>query len=199
MPCRSHSARSAAQVGRVAEQVDGDDRAGARRDGRLDRRRIEVVVGADVGEHGHGADRGDRLGRGVEGVRRADHLVAALDADGAQRERERVGAVRDADAVRDAERGGGLLLEGLDLRAEDVATGVDDVDQCLLGAREELRPLALQLHQGDSHRTRQDTARLETQARHAFGRYRGPWFPAQTNSPRCPGSRASSTRRAPSS
>ena len=57
----------------------------------------------DVGEDRRRAGARDRLGGRVEGERRADHLVAAPDADRLEHEHERVGAVRDADRLRDAE------------------------------------------------------------------------------------------------
>ena len=90
-------------VGRVAEQVHRHDRAGARRDRGLD-------GGRDRGCRSRprcrrrpaSPDRGDRLGRRVERERGADDLVAGLDAERAQRDHERVGAVGHADAVRRA-------------------------------------------------------------------------------------------------
>ena len=54
-----------------------------------------------------------------------DHLVARPDAHRAQRDRDRVGAVRHADRVRGAAVGGELPLERAHLRAEDVALGVE--------------------------------------------------------------------------
>jgi hypothetical protein len=56
----------------------------------------------------------DRLARGVERERRHDHVVTGPDAHGAQRDRQRVGAVGDADGVIGA-RARELLLEGRDL------------------------------------------------------------------------------------
>ena len=64
----------------------------------------QQVLVVDVDEDRHGADPRDRLGRGDERVGRQDHLAAGRDADGPQRELEGVGAVGDADAVRDARR-----------------------------------------------------------------------------------------------
>ena len=92
--------------------------------------------GIDVGEDGRRADRADRLGRREEGVGRADDLVARADAQAAQRDAERVGAVRDADRVLDAQVLGGLLLEALDLGAEDEAARSQHARRDLL----ELRP-----------------------------------------------------------
>ena len=89
----------------------------------------------DVGEDRRRADARDRLGRRVERERRADHLVAAADAERVEREHERVGAVRDADRVRDAEVCGGLALERLDLGSEDEAAGLEDGGEALLRAR----------------------------------------------------------------
>lgn len=51
--------------------------------------------------------------------------MAAADAERVQCQRNRIGAVRAADAVRGAGPCGELALEGFDLLAEDVAAGVE--------------------------------------------------------------------------
>ena len=81
------------------------------------------VIGIDVGEDRRRTDARDRLGRRVEGERRADHLVAGADPERLEREDERVGPVRDADRMRYAEERRRLVLECLDLRPEDEAAG----------------------------------------------------------------------------
>ena len=88
-PCRSQSEISCVVLGRVAEDVDGDERLRARRDRGLDRGRIEVErARVDVGEHRRRAFV-DRAVRGRdERVGRRDHLVPGADA--------RRGACRDA-------------------------------------------------------------------------------------------------------
>ena len=48
-----------------------------------------------------------------------------LTPDGEKGDRDRVRAVRDADAVADAARGGEVLLEALDLRREDVRAALE--------------------------------------------------------------------------
>ena len=84
------------------------------------RGRVDVVgLRVDVHEHRRGPPAGDRPGRGEEGVRGRDHLVARPDPEGHQRDQQRVGARRDADAVGALAVGGDLPLQGLDLRAED--------------------------------------------------------------------------------
>ena len=99
-------------VGGLAVEVHGHDRARAvgderARGGRVERERVAL----DVGEHGHGARVHDRLDRREERVRGRDHLVARADAAREQRREQRVGAVRDAEAVSRAAVGGELLLE----------------------------------------------------------------------------------------
>ena len=88
----------------------------------LDVGRVEVQRRrVDVGEDGRRADARDRLGGRVERERGADHLVAGADPDRVEHEHDRVGAVRDADRLLDAEVLGRLALEALDLGAEDEA------------------------------------------------------------------------------
>ena len=87
-----------------AEQVHRHDRPRPRRDPRGDVLGVEVAGRrVDVGEDGRGAAPRDRLGGRVEREGRADHLVAGADAHRVEHEHERVGAVRDADRLRDAE------------------------------------------------------------------------------------------------
>ncbi len=89
---------------------------GARRDGLLDARRVEVVrprVGLDG--DGRRARVGDGEPRGDVGVRGDDDLVARPDAQRAQDQVQRVEPVADADAVARAAVGGELRLEGLAL------------------------------------------------------------------------------------
>ena len=108
---------------RPPEEVHGHDRLRPRRDPRGHVLGVEVQRGrVDVGEDGRRADACDRLGRRVERERGADDLVAAPDSERLEREDERVGAVRDADRMRDAEKRGRLVLERLDLGPEDEAT-----------------------------------------------------------------------------
>ena len=71
----------------------------------------------DVREHRRRATPGDRLGGRIERERGADDLVAGADLERVEHEHERVGAVRDADRLLDAEVGGRLLLEGPVVRA----------------------------------------------------------------------------------
>ena len=88
----------------VAEQVHRDDRLRARRERRahgLGRHAEGLRV--DVAEDGPGAGGRDRLGAGVEGEAGHDHVVAGADAERAQRDRERLGAVGHADRVGHAE------------------------------------------------------------------------------------------------
>ena len=82
--------------------------------------RIEIEgLRLDVAEHRHGAEQGDRLGGGEEGEARHQDLVARLDAEGAEREHQGVGAVADADRAGHAEEARERFLELLDLRAEN--------------------------------------------------------------------------------
>ena len=135
---------------RPAEEVDGHDRLRTRRDSRGDVLGVEVQGHrVDVGEDRRRTDTRDRLGRRVEREGRADHLVAATDAEGFEREDERVGSVRYADRMRHAEEGGRLALERLDLGAEDEATGVEDGGEALFELWNERRVLRFDVDERD--------------------------------------------------
>jgi hypothetical protein len=75
----------------------------------VERRRV------DVAEHRPGAGAGDGARGREEGVGRREHLVARPDAEHHQRDQQRIGARRDADAMRGLRIGrhGRLELAGL--------------------------------------------------------------------------------------
>ena len=73
------------------------------------------------------------------------------DAERAQREHQRVGAVGDAGGVARAEVGGELGLEGGDLRAEDEAAAVDDLGDLRVDLRAQRRERRLRVEQRDGH------------------------------------------------
>jgi hypothetical protein len=110
-----------AHVGRLAEQVHRHDRARARCDGaptgvRVDRQRTRVHVDEDRPRADrHDSHAGERCGQG-----RDEHLVARADVEGAQAERNRVGAAGDADGEARPAGRGEFGFEQLHLRPEDV-------------------------------------------------------------------------------
>ena len=116
-------ARMGVHVGRLAVQVHRQDDLGARRDGRLDQRRVDVV-GARIGLHRHrrGAALADGQPGGDVGVAGHDDFVARPDAHGAQGQVQGVQAVGDADAVGGAAVGGVFAFEGFDFGTADVPT-----------------------------------------------------------------------------
>ena len=80
-----------------------DDRLRPRRDLLFDPLDVDVVgLRIDVDEHDLRAGHLDRFGRGDEAVGDGDDLVARPDAERLQRDEQRIGAVRHADAVVDA-------------------------------------------------------------------------------------------------
>ncbi len=112
--------RQLVDLDRAAEERYRHDRLGVGRDLARDVGGVDVHrLVLDVGEDGRRAELGDRLGGGVEGEGGADDLVARPDLERAEHERDGVGAVAATDRVGDAELGGRLLLEGLDVGAED--------------------------------------------------------------------------------
>ena len=136
-----------------SEEVHRDDDLRALRDPGGDVLRVDVERrGIDVGEDGRRPHAGDRLGRGVERERRADHLVAAPDPHRLEREDERVGPVGHAERARNAEIRGGLALERLHLGPEDEATRLEDLGEPLLELRDERRVLRLDVDERDHDR-----------------------------------------------
>jgi hypothetical protein len=114
-------------VRRLAVEVDRDDRPGARADRVLDELRGDVPGHrVDIDRDGRRPRLRDAEPGGDERVARDDDLVAGADPEAAQQQVQRVEAAADADAVRDAAQRRELVLEGVDLVAEDEATGAHD-------------------------------------------------------------------------
>ena len=78
--------------------------------------------GVNVGENDLRADLMDGFRRGNVGEGRGDHFIAGTDVERAQGEREGVGAGVHAHAELGPGISRQLLLEGGDIRAEDVVT-----------------------------------------------------------------------------
>ena len=112
--------------------------------------RIEVHrLRVDVGKDRSRAAPDDRLGGRIEREGRADHLVPLADPHRVEREHDRIGAVRDADRVLDAEVRRGLLLEGAHVRAEDEPARVEDLGDSLLQLVQQRRVLRLDVNERD--------------------------------------------------
>ena len=104
------------------------DRLGLRGDRRADLGRVDAVgLRVAVHEHRRRARVRDGRGGGDERVGGDDDFVARPDAQSLQRQEQRLGAVRDADAVLRAAVGRELRLERLHLIAEDERGVVADV------------------------------------------------------------------------
>ena len=132
--------------------MHGHDRLRPRGDPALDVGGVEVQrARVDLGEDRGRADPRDRLGGGVERERRADHLVAGADLERVEDEHDRVGAVRDADRLLDAESLGRLALEALDLGAEDEAAALERPLERRLQLRDQRRVLRLDVNVGNRH------------------------------------------------
>ncbi len=140
-------------VGALAEQVDDEDGAGARRDLVLDLERVEVVgERVDVAEDGAGAGAADGAGGGEEGEGGQDDLVAGAEVQGVQGQRQGVGAGAAADAVGDAAIAGQLVLQGGDLGSEDDLSGGEDAPQGRLQLRLQVAVLGLKITEGNAAR-----------------------------------------------
>jgi len=142
-------------VGHLAVEVDRHDGARAWGDGRLDEGRIDVVAGrVDIDKDRHRAEPVDAAARCEEGVRGGDDLVARLDAEGHQRDNERVGARCDADAVGCARIGRNLALQPLHFGAADEILRVGHAIDGRANLLPNRRILRLQVEQGNGLRVR---------------------------------------------
>jgi hypothetical protein len=142
-------------IGAQAIQMDGNDRAGARRDRSGHRRRVDVEgERIDVDETRRRAKTHDRPRCREERERRGDHLVAGTDAERHERDDQRVGSRRHADGVSDADRGRDLVLQRLDLRTTDEALAVTDAGDRRKDVVAQRTVLLLQIEQRDVHRRR---------------------------------------------
>ena len=142
----------------LAVQVHRQQRRRPARDRLLGSSRVQrEPLGIDVGKHRASArhDNRDRRVRGRE--RRRDDLVSGADAERAKNQRERVGAVADADRVRRAGRGRELLLECLDLGPQHEPRAIDHAPDRLADGGRLLGEVKIQ--EGDSNAHATSTAR----------------------------------------
>ena len=142
-----------AQVGGLAEDVDGHHGPRALRDRRLGRVRVEAQGHrVDVGEHRRRAAACDRLGGREERVGGGHDLVPGADAERLQAQLERIGAVCDGHRVPVADRRRHLHLERPHVGAEDEPAGVDHVADELLYLGQQILVLRLDVHQRNRHK-----------------------------------------------
>jgi len=115
------------KVGRLAVEVNRQDRLCRRSNGGGDAGGIDVV-GGGVGFHRDGprADSRDRQPGGDIGVRRHDHLVPRPDVERPEREDQRIKAVGDPHRMIGAAPGRPVGLERVHLGSEDVPARVED-------------------------------------------------------------------------
>ncbi len=89
---------------------------------------VDVVgLGVDVAEDGRRTDVVYGAGGGEEGEAGDEDGVAGADAEGAQRQEERVGPAGEPDRMLDVAVRGGGVLESLDVRSEDELTALQHV------------------------------------------------------------------------
>ena len=118
IPVFSGDGENTCHVGHLSEQVHDDDRARARRYclGEGARRNEQRVV-TDIGEAGNSTRPDNRGGRGDEGVRWHDNLVARAYPQCGEGEFQGVRTVRDTHGIIGPAVGGPLFLKGSDRRA----------------------------------------------------------------------------------
>ena len=121
------------ELARVAEHVDRDDRLRPLGDRRLERGRVDVErARIDVHEHGGRSLEDEAVGRGHEGDRRRDRLVARPEAGDARQEMQARGRARDGGRVGRADPLRDHLLEALDRRPEREPAGTKHLEDELL-------------------------------------------------------------------
>ena len=139
-------------VRHLPEEVNDDYGAGTGRDGCRNGLRVGVEgAGLDVHEHRAPARVVDGSRCGEKGEGRGDDLVARLQAEGAEREEQRVGPAGAGNAVLGARQPGHLALELAHLRPHDEALPFDDAHDG--GQDGVLDPLVLgdEIEQRDVH------------------------------------------------
>jgi hypothetical protein len=118
-------------VANTTEKVHWDDSPRSRSDGVVDRGWIDRAVIVAVDQHRTGAHRHDGAGRGNEGIRLGDDLVASTDLRSPQRQLQGRKSGIETDGMPDAAVIGELPLEALDLGAQDEIAAIDDARDCL--------------------------------------------------------------------
>src|SRR6266850_4552819 len=113
-------------VGRMAEQIDGDDagrtqsRDPSRGKRRHDAHRIEIeILFPDVGEDRRRAYQRNGFSRGNEREGRDDNRIPGTDLPGSQRDLQTIGAVRAGNAMTNTGKASELPLEFAHLRTHD--------------------------------------------------------------------------------
>ena len=125
MPCADASER--VHIRRSAVELRGQNRPRARRDGRLDRGRIDQMVGAAFDRNRDGAGEMNGGGGGDHGMRAEDHFTAGLEAGRAQRDQQSVGGIGDADGVARAEEARQILLQTGDVALQNKRAAAADI------------------------------------------------------------------------
>src|SRR5918992_76712 len=140
------------ELARVAEDVDRDDRLRARRDRRLDGRRIHVQrARIDVRENGDAALEDEAVRRRRERERGGDDLVPRPDPRDAAEEVQARSAAGDGGRVRRAHALGDEALELPDRRPEREAPGAQHLEDELLLPVVEVGPRERDLARGGPH------------------------------------------------
>ena len=137
MPYRSASARNGPNATARPYRCTGRIAAGR---GVIAASIEKAVFQIDVGEAGDRACLGDAAGGRNRAVGRGEHEIAGADSERAQSEMDRVGSGSDPHGVAEPDVGGELLLEALQLFAEDEPTAFQDACD---------RPIELFANSGD--------------------------------------------------
>jgi hypothetical protein len=112
---------NAVVIGHLAEQTDGQNGLGARGDGRQQQVHVDVEgVRLNIHENGPRSHQGNDLGRADPGEGNRNDFVARPDAQGAQRDLQRVRAAGAGDAMPRSDVLGQGLLQFQNFRPHDV-------------------------------------------------------------------------------
>ena len=137
----------------VAVEVDGQNRSSAFGDGGLELVQVQVEGAlVHVDKNGRRADGTDGFGGCEKTERGGNYFVARPDAEGAEADKQGVGAGIQADCVFDAEIARHFLFEGPNLFTQNELARTQDT----LHGRVELVPQLVQLRAEVQHRNRFD-------------------------------------------
>lgn len=140
------------QIGRLAIEMHGQQRAGSRGNRGLDACGVDIMGGGiRLDRDGHGPHTRDRQPCRDISVRGHDHLVARPDIERAQRKDQRIQPIGQPDRMGRAAIGGPVSLEGFDLGAKDIQARGQHTRYSGINLRLEFAVGRAEIEEGNGH------------------------------------------------